>query len=117
MGLRLAAGDEALPSAARGAGTHVSGPVAPAGVATDVLLLVHVSATSGTPTLNASLEESADGSSGWTAVPGSSITQLTAAGNATANAAVTKNFVRVTSTVAGTTPSVTYRATVLVVPT
>jgi hypothetical protein len=116
MGLRMASGDEALPSAARAAGTHTSGPIAPAGVATDVLLMVHVSATSGTPTLNASLEESADGSS-WSAVPGSAISQLTAAGNAMSNAAVTKNFVRVTSTVAGTTPSVTYRASVLVVST
>lgn len=115
MGLRPLLGDVALPSAARGAGTFTSGPVANAGVATDVLMLVHVSATSGTPTLNASLEESADGSS-WTAVPGSSIAQLTAAGNAVAAAAVTKNFVRVTSTVAGTTPSVTFRATLLVVP-
>lgn len=115
MGLRPLLGDVALPSAARAAGTYTSGPVANAGAATDVVLLVHASATSGTPTLNASLEESADGSS-WTAIPGSSITQLTAAGSAIANGAVTKNFVRVTSTVAGTTPSVTFRATLLVVP-
>lgn len=116
MGLRPLLGDVALPSAARAAGTYTGGPVANAGAATDVVLLVHVSATSGTPTLNASLEESADGSSSWTAIPGSSITQLTAAGSAIANGAVTKNFVRVTSTVAGTTPNVTYRATLLVVP-
>jgi hypothetical protein len=116
MGLRPLLGDVALPSSARAAGTFTSGPVANAGVATDVVLLVHVSAVSGTPTLNASLEESADGSS-WSAVPGSSITQLTAASNALANGAVTKNFVRVTATVAGTTPSVTFRATLLVVPT
>ena len=115
MGLRPVLGDEALPPAARTAGTYTSGPIANAGVATLVLLAVHATAASGTPTLNASLEESADGAS-WTAVPGSSAAQLTAAGNASASAAVTKNFVRVTSTVAGTTPSVTYRATVLVLP-
>lgn len=105
----------ALPSAARVAGTFTSGPAANAGMAADVLLMVHVTAASGTPTLNCSLEESADGSS-WSAVPGSATAQLTAAGNAVAAATITKNFVRVTSTVAGTTPSVTYRATLLVVP-
>lgn len=115
MGLRAVQGDQAIPSAARGAGTVVSGPVANPGMATDVLLLVHVSATGGTPTLNASLEQSNDGTS-WTAVPGSAIAQLTAAGNAMANAQVTQQLVRVTATVAGTTPSVTYRASVLVVP-
>lgn len=109
-------GDLALPMAARGAGTYTSGPVAPAGVAADVQVLVHVTAASGTtPTLNASLEESDDGSS-WSAITGSAIPQLTAAGNVSANARVSKNYVRVTSTVAGTTPSFTYRATVLVIP-
>lgn len=115
MSLRVVLGDAALPSAARTAGTYTSGPAAAAGTAADVLLMVHVSATSGTPTLNCSLEQSADGSS-WSAVPGSSTAQLTAAGNAVAAANITANYVRVTSTVAGTTPSVTYRATLLVVP-
>ncbi|MFC3347300.1 hypothetical protein ACFOOM_07600 [Streptomyces echinoruber] len=108
MALRNAYADVALPSAARGAGTYISGPVAAAGVAADVLLAVHCTAASGTPTLDVSLEESSDGST-WTAIPGSGITQLTGVGNRTAAAAVTKNYVRVTSTVAGTTPSVTYR--------
>jgi hypothetical protein len=108
-------GDVALPSAARTAGTYTSGPAANSGMAADVLLMVHVTAVSGTPTLNCSLEQSADGSS-WSAVPGSSTAQLTAAGNAVAGANITANYVRVTSTVAGTTPSVTYRATLLVVP-
>lgn len=115
MGLRPLLGDVALPSSARAAGTFTSGPVTNSGAASDVVLLVHVSATSGTPTLNCSLEESADGSS-WTAIPGSSTAQLTAAGNALAGGAVTKNFVRVTATVAGTTPSVTFKATLLVLP-
>lgn len=115
MGLRPVLADVALPSAARGAGTFTSGPVANAGQATDVLLSVHATTSSGTPTLDASLEESADGTS-WTAVPGSSITQLTAAGNRVAAANISKNFVRVTSTVAGTTPSVTYRVVLMIVP-
>jgi len=115
VGLRNVQADVALPSAARGAGTFTSGPVAAAGGAADVVLAVHCTAATGTPTLDASLEESADGSS-WTAVPGSAITQLTAAGNRVAYAAVTKNYVRVTSTVAGTTPSATYRASVWIRP-
>ncbi|MFI1001992.1 hypothetical protein ACIP10_15360 [Streptomyces galbus] len=114
MGLRNVQADVALQSVARAAGTYTSGPVAAAGAAADVLLAVHCTAAIGTtPTLDASLEESADGAS-WTAVPGSAIGQLTAAGNRVAYAAVTKNYVRVTSTVAGTTPSVTYRASVWV---
>lgn len=115
MALRPVLADVALVSAARTAGTYTSGPVAAPGSAADVLLTVHATAVSGTPTLDVSLEESADGSS-WTAVPGSAITQLTAAGNRTAAAAVTKSLVRVTSTVAGTTPSVTYRAAVWLRP-
>lgn len=115
MSLRPVLGDVALPSTARAAGTYTSGPAAAAGQATDVLLMVHVTAVSGTPTLNCSLEESADGSS-WTAVAGSSTAQLSAAGNAVAVATITKNYVRVTATVAGTTPSVTFRATLLIVP-
>lgn len=115
MGLRPVFGDAALPSAARGAGTYVSGPVAAPGTGQDVLLCVHVSAVSGTPTLDASLEESNDASS-WTAVPGSGIGQLTAAGNRVAFATLSKQYVRVTSAVAGTTPSVTYRAAVMVIP-
>lgn len=110
MGLTPVHANAVLPSAARAAGTFTSGPAANAGQATDVLLAVHCTAASGTtPTLDASLEESADGTS-WTAVTGSSITQLTAAGNALAAATITKNFVRVTSTVDGTTPSFTYSA-------
>jgi hypothetical protein len=115
VGLRNVQADVALPSSARAAGTFTSGPVAAAGGAADVVLTVHCTAVTGTPTLDASLEESADGSS-WSAVTGSAITQLTAAGNRVAYAAVTKNYVRVTSTVAGTTPSVTYRASVWIRP-
>jgi hypothetical protein len=115
MALRPVLGDVALPSAARAAGTFTSGPVAAAGQATDVVLIVHATAATGTPTLNCSLEESADGSS-WTAIAGSSTAQLTAAGNTLAAVNVVKNYVRVTATVAGTTPNVTFRAVLLVVP-
>ncbi len=115
MGLRNALGDLALPSAARAAGTYVSGPVANAGAAADVMVLVHCTAATGTPTLNVSLEGSDDGET-WSAIPGSAVPQLAAAGNAVGNARPARNYVRVTSTVAGTTPSVTYRVAVLVIP-
>lgn len=116
MGLREIMGDTAIVQSAAGAGTYVSGPIAAAGIAQDVMLLVHQSAFTGTPTLNVSLEESTDGTS-WTALSGSAITQIGAAvGSASANARPTKPYVRVTSTVAGTTPACTFRAVVLVIP-
>lgn len=114
MGLRPVMGDTALPLAARAGGTFTSGTVAPSGAAGDVVLLVHCTAATGTtPTLDVSLEESSDGTT-WTAITGSGVTQLTAAGNRIANATPSKTFVRVTSTVAGTTPSVTFRAALLI---
>lgn len=115
-GLQIVEGDTVISSAARGTGTVTSGAIASSGLAGDVILAIHCSAASGTgPTLNASLEESADGAGSWTAIPGSSVAQLAAAGNALAYATATKPYVRVTSTVAGTTPSFTYKAVVLIV--
>lgn len=113
FGMQNAQGDLALTLTAQGAGTVVSGSISAAGASPYVLLMVHVSAISGTPTLNASLEVSANGSSGWAAVPGSGIAQLAAAGNAIAFAVPAGNYVRVTATVAGTTPSVTANLAVL----
>lgn len=116
MGLRNAMGDVALPMAARGAGTFLSGPVANAGLAADVVLLVHCTAASGTgPTLNVALEESDDGAT-WTALAGSAAAQLAAAGSVMSNARPGKGLVRATATVAGTTPSFTFRVAVLVIP-
>lgn len=116
MSLKPVLASSALPSAAREAGTYTSGPAANAGVAAAVLMSVHCTAATGTsPTLNCSLEESANGTD-WTAVTGSSAAQLTAAGNATAGARVTKNYVRATSTVAGTDPEITYSVELWVRP-
>lgn len=116
MGLRAVLGDNVLASSQRGAGTHTSGPIANPGVAADVWVGVQATAVSGTsPTLDVSLEQSSDGSS-YSAVTGSSITQLTAAGNRLAFARVTQPFVRVTSTVGGSaTPTVTFAASVKIV--
>ena len=115
MALKNVQGDTALILSAQGAATVTSGAVAPAGMAANVMLLVHVSAVSGSPTLNASLEESNDGTT-WTAITGSSITQISGTGNGSANAVTSKAYVRVTATVAGTTPSVTGRAVLLIIP-
>ncbi|MET8297402.1 hypothetical protein ABZW02_25590 [Streptomyces sp. NPDC005180] len=114
MPVRPVQGDTALAPAVRTASAS-SGPVTAAGAATVALLAVHVSAASGTtPTLDAVLEESADGSS-WTTVTGSGITQLTAAGNRLSAGGVTKNYVRATLTIGGTTPSFTCSASILFV--
>jgi hypothetical protein len=107
-GLTAVFGDNAMTLSAAGAGTVTSGPVSAAGQAAYVIVMVHCTAATGTgPTLDVSLEESANGSSGWTAVTASAITQLTGTGNRVACAVVTKNFVRVSATVGGTGPAVT----------
>lgn len=113
MSQRFALGDVAL-SGALGAGTHNSPALGAPGAVADVLLMVHVTAASGTsPTLTVSVQESADGVT-WTAVPGGAAAALTAAGSATANVAVTQAFARVSAVIGGTTPSFTFRASVLV---
>lgn len=116
MGLRNVQADLVLASAARTTSGN-SGPIANPGVAAVVLVMVHCTAASGdTPTLDVSLEESADNSN-WTAVANSGATQLTAAGNRVATARVSKNYVRVAYTIAGVAdPSFTFSATVMVAP-
>ncbi len=108
MGLRPALGGVVVASADRTAGTVTSGPIAVAGGATFVVAHAHASAISGSPTLDVTLEESADGDS-WSAIAGGAATQLTAAGNRTVCGLVTENFVQVKAVLAGTsTPHVTY---------
>lgn len=115
MSFRAVIGDVPL-SGVLSAGANTSSPVSAPGGAADVLVMVHVSAVSGTsPTLNVTLEQSADGSSGWTAVTGGVVAQLTAAGSGMANAAVTQSYIRVVATVGGTaTPTVTGRVALVV---
>jgi hypothetical protein len=91
-----------------------SAPLAAPGGSADALVMVHVSAVTGTsPTLSVALEQSLDGVT-WTAIPGSGTTALTAAGSAVSNAVITQPFVRVAATVGGTTPSFTGRVAVVV---
>jgi hypothetical protein len=115
MSMRSVNGDVALPSAARGTGTHTSSSIDSGPGVSDILVMVHVTAASGTtPTLAVSIEQSNDGSS-WAAVTGgATAVNLTAAGNATINAAIPQRFVRVVATVGGTTPSFTFRVAALV---
>ena len=115
MGLRNVLGDVALTGSAASAGAS-SGPIANPGFAADVVLHVQCTAATGTtPTLDTKLEESNDNSS-WTTVTGTATTQLTAAGTTSSNGRITKQYVRVTTTIGGTTPAITYRALVLVIP-
>jgi hypothetical protein len=107
FGFQEAQGDLAL-SLAAAAVTVNSGPIGNAGAAAYVLGMVQVSAITGTsPTLVASLEESADGSTSWTAVTGATTAAISAAGSALFFGRTTKNFVRVLATIGGTTPAVT----------
>jgi hypothetical protein len=106
----------------RGLGTYTSellyDPTGSFSAVTAVELLVYVNGVSGSsPTLDCSLESSSDDGSTWTAIPGSSITQLSAAGSAVANANVSSGAsIRATSTVGGSsTPTVTYRVTALLI--
>ena len=116
MGLRAVLGDVVLTGTAASAGTN-SGPIANPGSAADVVCFIHVSAITGTtPTLAVAIEQSTDGSSYSAVTGGGTSANITAAGNATINARITAPYVRVTSTIGGTTPAVTYRVLALVIP-
>lgn len=112
MSMRNVIGDVVL------SGTRTTTTTSPAidsgpGVA-DILVMIHVTAASGTsPTLVCSVEQSNDGTS-WTAIGGGTAPTLNAAGNTVCNAAVPQRFARVVATIGGTTPSFTFRAAAMV---
>lgn len=113
FGMQNAQGDVALLLAAA-AVTVSSGAVAAGGQAAYVLGMCQVSAITGTgPTVTFSLDESDNGSSGWTAIPGATTAAISAVGSAVFYGRPTKSYVRVTATIAGTTPAVTGNAAVL----
>lgn len=115
MGLRAVMGDVVLTGTTASAGTN-SGPISNPGAAADVVLFVHVTAATGTtPTLAIAIEQSADNST-YNAVTGATGANITAAGTQTINARITQPYVRVTSTIGGTTPAFTYRVLALVIP-
>jgi hypothetical protein len=91
----------------RGAGTYTSDPITNG--MTQVEIWVYASEVDGAASVVCSLEWSEDGETGWTAIPGSGTSTLSAPGNDVANAAVEHlNYTRVTSTVTGT-GEITYR--------
>lgn len=113
FGMQSAQGDLALALAASAA-TVSSGSIAGAGTAAYVLGLVQVTAITGTsPTLVVSFDESADGSTGWTAMAGATTSALVAAGSTVFFGRATKNYVRATATIGGTGPAVTGTVAVL----
>lgn len=67
--------------------------------------------TGTTPTLDSKIQESADGSTAWADISGAAFTQVTASNNSQAlrleglNTGSRKRYIRVVSTIAGTTPS------------
>lgn len=116
MGLRPVMGDTVLTGTTAAAGAS-SGPIAAPGFINDIVVLVHVTAITGTsPTLSLAIEQSDDNSTYTAITGGSSAANITAAGSAVINARATKPYVRVTSTIGGTTPAVTYRVSALVFP-
>ena len=116
MGLRHVQGDTVLTGSAASAGAS-SGPIANPGYIQDIVVLTHVTAITGTsPTLSLAIEQSDDNSSYSAVTGGASPSNITAVGSQVINARVTKPYVRVTSTIGGTTPAVTYRVVALVFP-
>lgn len=117
MSLKTMQADVAFTAAQRtlAGSPYASGPVANPGTARACILYVHCTAVSGTtPTLDVSLEESNDNVT-YTAITGSGITQLTAAGNRIAYAAVNKQYVRATASVGGSaSPTATFSADIAV---
>jgi hypothetical protein len=114
MALGRVNGEVAFPSAARTTTTQSRAMGIPGYVA-QVVMMVHVTAVSGTPTLACTLEQSPDGSS-WTAVSGSGHPNLTAAGSAMASARIAGDYFRVVATIGGGTPNVTFSVSILAFP-
>lgn len=116
MGLRNVLGDTVLTGSSASAGAS-SGPIANPGFISDIVVITHVTAITGTsPTLSLAIEQSDDNSTYTAVTGGASPSNITAAGSQVINARVTKPYVRVTSTIGGTTPSVSYRVSALVFP-
>jgi hypothetical protein len=105
-----------IPLDTRGAGTYTSDNIVGAlsgFTTTNTELWVYVSGTSGSATLDCSLETSDDGTT-WTPIPGSTIPTLSAPGSGAANIPLNSpQYLRATSTVSGT-GTVTYRLAALV---
>ena len=115
MSMRQVDGDVVL-NGALPSGVSTSPTVAFGPTVADLLVMIHVTALTGTgPTLLVQIQQSADGSTGWTTITGADSASITAVGNSVTNARLTMPYVRVIATVGGTaTPTVTARVAVMV---
>jgi hypothetical protein len=115
FGMQEASGDTVLSLAAASA-TANSGAIAAQGGAAYVLLMVQITAITGTsPTLVVKLQESSDNAT-WSDVVGATTASLTAVGSAVAFGAPAKGYVRAVATIGGTTPAVTATIAALAFP-
>lgn len=116
MGLKPVMGDSVLSGTAASAGAS-SGPIASPGYIQDIVVICAVTAVTGTsPTLALAIEHSDDNSTYTAITGGGTSANITTTGNTVINARATKQYVRVTSTIGGTTPAFTYRVAALVFP-
>lgn len=113
-GLQMARGDVVFNFVAQAA-TATSAPFAAPSEIGPLLVTAHLSAVTGTtPTLDITVEQSANGTSGWAAITGAALTQVTAAGNRVGFANPTLPYVRLVATIGGTTPAFTGTVAVFV---
>lgn len=82
---------------------------APSGIGQPVAAVIQVTAVSGTtPTMAPKLQESSDNSA-WTDC-GAALANITAAGTYVAKGVLAKRYIRLATTIGGTTPSFTFKA-------
>lgn len=113
-GFNLARGDVVLDLNAATA-TANSGAISAPQEGGPVLYAAHITAMAGTtPTVDVTLEQSANGTSGWATVTASAMSQITAVGHRVGFAIPTQPYVRVVATIGGTTPQITGRIAVIV---
>jgi|ERR1041384_1089609 hypothetical protein len=111
-GLSFVRGDVVLELNAA-ASTVNSGAVAAPAEGGPMIVGAHITTAGGTtPTLDVTVEQSANGSTGWATVTGSALAQITAAGNRVGFVAPTQPYVRIVATIGGTTPTFTGRIAV-----
>lgn len=112
-GFSFARGDVVLDLTAQAANVN-SGPVSAPQEGGPMLVCAHITAATGTtPTLDITVEQSANGTSGWAAITGGSLSQITAAGNRVGFVCPTQPYVRVVATIGGTTPAITGKVAVV----
>lgn len=106
-GLNYVRADVTQTLTAQGTGTVTGSISAQPNEASFVRATLVVSAVTGTPSAALTIEQSANGTSGWATIPGGTTTAVTAAGSAIAAAIPTQPYIRTSVAVSGTTPSVT----------